>query len=388
MTVSYTDGLHLTPQSARAISRVLAEAVARAGWMGTKWVEAEASGPRTRVGRNFPLTPRVFTVCWSPHSRPDASIFLHRQQQLSGADPSAGLPAADGHMRRCSSYSSRPFPISGLAMIRRWWDMSLAVVLLAGLLMSVLCGGDRGAGVKDGNRPDGPVQAGQPCGVHPRQIRRFGGALALFTATLMVAVLLASRMAYDACGDTDVQSLLIYVAAVLGLSRWAVSPTSSLRRPFVSDAVFAFSIPTAVALVVVVNYTAFWTGRLTVRPRWIGGWFPRGSWCGLPCWCWPPWPLASSTRLDIIPTLAVCSALFLLGLMSDYPSVALRPGDPGGPRRPTPWFPTGSSSGRRMRWSRAGASHGGTSDRLPDTWRCTWWEPSVVLLLFEDRELG
>lgn len=36
MTVSYTDGLHLTPQSARAISRVLAEAVARAGWMGTE----------------------------------------------------------------------------------------------------------------------------------------------------------------------------------------------------------------------------------------------------------------------------------------------------------------------------------------------------------------
>jgi ABC-2 type transport system permease protein len=28
--------------------------------------------------------------------------------------------------------------------------------------------------------------------------------------------------------------------------------------------------------------------------------------------------LACSTRLDMIPTLAICSALFLLGLMSDY----------------------------------------------------------------------
>src|SRR5207249_2429394 len=28
--------------------------------------------------------------------------------------------------------------------------------------------------------------------------------------------------------------------------------------------------------------------------------------------------LACSTRLDIIPTLAICSAVFLLGLMSDY----------------------------------------------------------------------
>ncbi|MBL9173378.1 MAG: hypothetical protein JNL10_07585, partial [Verrucomicrobiales bacterium] len=32
--VSYTDGLHLTPQAARAVSRVLAESVASAGWMG------------------------------------------------------------------------------------------------------------------------------------------------------------------------------------------------------------------------------------------------------------------------------------------------------------------------------------------------------------------
>ena len=28
--------------------------------------------------------------------------------------------------------------------------------------------------------------------------------------------------------------------------------------------------------------------------------------------------LAASTRLDIIPTLAICSAFFLVGLMSDY----------------------------------------------------------------------
>ncbi len=28
--------------------------------------------------------------------------------------------------------------------------------------------------------------------------------------------------------------------------------------------------------------------------------------------------LACSTRLDMIPTLAICSAFFLLGIMSDY----------------------------------------------------------------------
>ena len=34
VTVSYTDGLHLTPQAARAVSRILAETVAGAGWLG------------------------------------------------------------------------------------------------------------------------------------------------------------------------------------------------------------------------------------------------------------------------------------------------------------------------------------------------------------------
>ena len=28
--------------------------------------------------------------------------------------------------------------------------------------------------------------------------------------------------------------------------------------------------------------------------------------------------IACATRLDLIPTLAICSALFVLGLMSDY----------------------------------------------------------------------
>ena len=37
--------------------------------------------------------------------------------------------------------------------------------------------------------------------------------------------------------------------------------------------------------------------------------------------------LACSTRLDMIPTLAICSALFLLGIMSDY--LFGRPADAG-----------------------------------------------------------
>jgi hypothetical protein len=50
VAVSYTDGLHLTPQAARAVSRVLAEAVARAGWAGPEVGGSGLNGLGGRLG--------------------------------------------------------------------------------------------------------------------------------------------------------------------------------------------------------------------------------------------------------------------------------------------------------------------------------------------------
>jgi hypothetical protein len=90
-----------------------------------------------------------------------------------------------------------------------------------------------------------------------------------------------------------------------------------LRRPFVSDAVFAMLVTVTVAFVVISFYTkegkpqAFATG---VDWRLI----PVGLLILFALWILAGLALACSTRFDVIPTLAICSALFLLGLMSDY----------------------------------------------------------------------
>ena len=52
--------------------------------------------------------------------------------------------------------------------------------------------------------------------------------------------------------------------------------------------------------------------------RWIGDLLPAGILILFALWILAALALACSTRLDTIPTLAVCSAFFLVGLMSDY----------------------------------------------------------------------
>ena len=56
VAVSYTDGLHLTPKAARSVCRILAEAVAGAGWVGTEVGGSETGrsggGPGLGPGSN------------------------------------------------------------------------------------------------------------------------------------------------------------------------------------------------------------------------------------------------------------------------------------------------------------------------------------------------
>ena len=268
-------------------------------------------------------------------------------------------------------------------------DMSLAVVLLAGLLMSVLCAAATVAQ---------ELRTGTALTVLSKPVSRsvfilgkyagLAGALALFTATLMVAVLLASRMAYDAYGDTDVQSLLIYVAAVLGAFAVGGFTNFFLRRPFVSDAVFAYSMLTTVALVWVFQFTVLdraFDGPAKVDWRLV----PAGILVWFALLVLAALALASSTRLDIIPTLAVCSALFLLGLMSDYLF--------GGPASRGSWWAEAAyaavpnwqqfwatdalEQGKSIPWRYVGQAAGYMAVYLGGAL-------SVALLLFEDRELG
>jgi ABC-2 type transport system permease protein len=142
-------------------------------------------------------------------------------------------------------------------------------------------------------------------------------ALGLLTYVNTLAALLASRMAFDAYGSTDLFAVGIFaLSLVLGYALGGFS-NFFLRRPFVSDAVFCVILMLTVAFVVINFYNkeakpqAFATG---VDWRMV----PAAILVLFALWILAALALACSTRFDMIPTLAICSACFLLGIMSDY----------------------------------------------------------------------
>ena len=90
-----------------------------------------------------------------------------------------------------------------------------------------------------------------------------------------------------------------------------------LRRPFVSDAVIALVVMATLATFVIFQFTHQMQSlgqQATVDWRLV----PAGILILFALWILAAVALACSTRLDMIATLAVCSAVFLVGLMSDY----------------------------------------------------------------------
>lgn len=143
------------------------------------------------------------------------------------------------------------------------------------------------------------------------------GALTLLTYANLLSALLASRMAFDAYGDTDTLALGIFFAALALAYALGGFTNFFLRRPFVADAVF-FVVALTTLVFVLIN---FLDKEGHVQP------FAKGvDWRLIPAaililfalWMLAGIALACSTRWELIPTLAICSGFFLLGLMSDY----------------------------------------------------------------------
>jgi hypothetical protein len=90
-----------------------------------------------------------------------------------------------------------------------------------------------------------------------------------------------------------------------------------LRRPFVSDAVFALLVTVTIAAYLIFEFTS--QMRSANEPGAVD-WrlVPAAVLILFALWILAALALACSTRLDMIPTLAICSALFLAGIMSDY----------------------------------------------------------------------
>lgn len=194
----------------------------------------------------------------------------------------------------------------------------LGVMLLAGLLGAVLSASASLA--REIRVGTALAVLSKPVGRAQFLLAKYAGlvlALTLLTFVNLIPALLASRMAFDAYGSTDMFAVGIFLLALVLGYLLAGFSNFFLQRPFVADAVFSVALTLTIAFVVI-NYfnkegapQAFGTG---VDWQMI----PATVLILFALWVLAALALACSTRLDMIPTLAICTALFLLGIMSDY----------------------------------------------------------------------
>lgn len=199
-------------------------------------------------------------------------------------------------------------------------DSILAVIFLTGLFGAVL---SAAASVAHELRSGTALAVlSKPVGRFTFLLAKFAGvaaALTLLTYTNLVAALMASKLAFTSYGEPNLPALAIFAGAML--LGFAVGGFNNffLGRPFVSDSVFALTVTLTLALfaidLAIESRFQFAEGyESRIDPRLI----PAVLLILFALWMLAGLAIACATRLDLIPTLAVCSALFVLGLMSDY----------------------------------------------------------------------
>jgi len=194
----------------------------------------------------------------------------------------------------------------------------LAVMLLAGLFGAVLSASASLA--REIRAGTALAVLSKPIGRAKFLLAKYAGlmaALTVLTYVNLVAALVASRMTFDAYGSTDMAAIGIFAGGVLLAYALGGFSNFFLRRPFVSDAVFALVFTITVATFIIFQFT---------HQKQTMGEMAQVDWRIVPAaililfalWILAALALACSTRFDMIPTLVICSALFLVGLMSDY----------------------------------------------------------------------
>ena len=197
-------------------------------------------------------------------------------------------------------------------------NSSLAVMLLSGLFGAVLSASASLA--REIRLGTALAVLSKPIGRAQFLLGKFAGlaaALTLLTYVNLLGVLLCSKMAFDAYGSTDLVALGIFGAGVAVAYALGGFSNFFLRRPFVSDAVLALVVMATLAAFVIIQFTQQKESLGTMAQV---DWrlVPAGILILFAVWILAALALACSTRLDTLPTLAVCSAFFLIGLMSDY----------------------------------------------------------------------
>jgi len=197
---------------------------------------------------------------------------------------------------------------------------TLAVMLVTGLFGAVLCASSSVAR---------EIRTGTALAVLSKPVGRarfllgkyagLSGALALLVFANLVACLLASRMAYDAYGSADTFSFALYCLGGL-LAAFVVGGFLNyfLQLRFVITTVIAMVIlTTAMSAIIFMSEPA--TTGASADPRLVDWRLISASVLILfAVLILTALALACSTRLELMPTLAVCSGVLFLGLMSDW----------------------------------------------------------------------
>jgi len=197
-------------------------------------------------------------------------------------------------------------------------NSALAVMFLAGLFGAVLCASSSLA--REIRTGTALAVLSKPVGRTRFLLAKYAGlalALTLLTYVNLVGVFLADWMSFDAYGKTDVLALAIIGGAVALAYLLGAFSNFFLRRNFVSDAVWAQVFMVTLGALVICEFTE---QKESVGVMAQVDWrlLPAGILILFALWILAALATACSTRLDIIPTLAICSAFFLAGLMSDY----------------------------------------------------------------------
>ena len=195
---------------------------------------------------------------------------------------------------------------------------ALAVMLLSGLLGAVLsASASLAREIRSGTAL---AVLSKPVGRAQFFLAKYAGlaaALTLLSYVNLIGVLLASYMSFDAYGKTNLPALGIFAAGVLVAYTLAGFSNFFLRRPFVSDAVLALMVMVTLAAFLIFHFVQqMQTLGVAAQVDWRL--VPAGVLIVFALWILAALALACSTRLDTIPTLAICSAFFLIGLVSDY----------------------------------------------------------------------
>ena len=191
-------------------------------------------------------------------------------------------------------------------------DSALAVMLLVGLFGAVLTAA---ASVAHEIRSGTALAVlAKPVGRINFLLAKYAGvaaALTLLTFVNLLATLLASRMAFDVYGSTDKIAVGIFYGAMVLAYLLGGFSNFFLRRPFVSDAVFALVAMLSLAFVVINFFN-----KEGESQKFASGvdWrlVPAAILILFALWILAGLAIACSTRYELIPTLSICSALFLL----------------------------------------------------------------------------